>query len=164
MIISLYDSYQIYLFIIVLNPQEKMAHFQKHWSADLQEEAKACVQKAVCYLFLLFHFTRLMEISLRHGTMRSTNQRQSQQERHRNIVDSRLSFVNLVVMKNMTLTHLSCHHLPKILRNCGNESTMPTWTPYIMCLRECPPFSGGGYVHLAFVTFQWLMSPSVQLQ
>jgi hypothetical protein len=142
-----------------------MAHFQKHWSTDLQE-AKACVQKAVYYLFLLFHFTRLMEISLRHGTMRLTNQCQSQQERHRNIVDSRLSFANLVVMKNMTLTHLSCHHLLKILRNCGNKSTMPTWTPYMMCLRECPPFSGRGYMCLAFVTktFQWLMLPSVQLQ
>jgi len=32
----------------VLNPREKMAHFQKHWSADLQEDVRECVQKAVC--------------------------------------------------------------------------------------------------------------------
>jgi hypothetical protein len=27
-----------------------MAHFQKHWSTDLQDEAKECIQKAVCSL------------------------------------------------------------------------------------------------------------------
>ena len=25
-----------------------MAHFQKHWSADLQEGMRECIQKAVC--------------------------------------------------------------------------------------------------------------------
>ena len=32
----------------VLNPKEKMAHFKKHWSEDLQQEVLDCAEEVVC--------------------------------------------------------------------------------------------------------------------
>jgi hypothetical protein len=32
----------------VLNPKEKMVHFKKHWSEDLQQEVLDCAEEVVC--------------------------------------------------------------------------------------------------------------------
>ena len=34
----------------VLNPKEKTAHFQRHWSDDLQQKVLDCAEEIVCHL------------------------------------------------------------------------------------------------------------------
>jgi hypothetical protein len=35
---------------LVLNPKEKMAHFRKHWSEDIQQDVLDCAEDVVCVL------------------------------------------------------------------------------------------------------------------
>jgi hypothetical protein len=33
--------------LLVLDPREKMGYFKKHWSEDLQDDVKSCVEEVV---------------------------------------------------------------------------------------------------------------------
>jgi len=48
--------------LLVLNPKEKMAHFKKHWSEDLQQEVLDCAEEIVCVL--LYFRVRLLKIPI----------------------------------------------------------------------------------------------------
>ena len=52
---------------LVLNPKEKMSHFKKHWSEDLQDDVLECLEKVVRLIFTIVVIISIISYSSKSG-------------------------------------------------------------------------------------------------
>jgi hypothetical protein len=57
---------------VVLNPKEKMSHFKKHWSEELQDDVLTCLKEVVRLLHTIAVIVSVTSSSLRGGIYNKT--------------------------------------------------------------------------------------------
>lgn len=63
---------------IVLNPEEKMSHFKKHWPKELQDDVLKCLKEVVSLILTIIAIISVSKYSSRSGIYNKT----TSQDRH----------------------------------------------------------------------------------